>query len=234
MTSCGFYDPGFVSVDEMSNSSIIDYINECEPDFLVVALGAKKGQQWIMKNRFALNTSVISHLGAVINFVAGHVQRAPVKWQNYGLEWLWRIRQEPKLLKRYFFDAITYSRILLVRILPLYFYSSYLKWYSSGNYPTEIRLTIDENLIVKLTGRLSLSHLQQLDVTFDDIIANYSENVIVDATKLENLDAAIIGRLLLLNGHLSSQNREVFLLGFSNKLRRILHFSSVLNRFKLI
>ncbi|MCJ8271516.1 MAG: WecB/TagA/CpsF family glycosyltransferase, partial [Psychrosphaera sp.] len=119
MMSCGFYDPGFVSVEEMSSPDIVEQINAAAPDFIVVALGAKKGQAWIQQNKQQLNASVISHLGAVINFVAGHVERAPVFWQRCGLEWLWRIKQEPTLWRRYLFDGLAFIKLLISHVFPL-------------------------------------------------------------------------------------------------------------------
>ena len=77
LESCGYHDPGFVSIDEMSSVDIIDKINTAKPDFIVVALGAKKGQAWIQSNKHQLTAPIISHLGAVINFMAGSVVRAP-------------------------------------------------------------------------------------------------------------------------------------------------------------
>ncbi|MDB0047303.1 WecB/TagA/CpsF family glycosyltransferase [Porticoccaceae bacterium] len=90
MVACGALNPGMGSVESMSSDEIIEQINAANPDFLVVSLGAKKGQQWIMHNRERLNASVISHLGAVVNFVGDTVRRAPKRWQKMGLEWLWR------------------------------------------------------------------------------------------------------------------------------------------------
>ena len=84
MIACGALNPGMGTVESMSDKAIIDQINAAEPDFLVVALGAKKGQQWIMQNREQLNVSVISHLGAVVNFVGDNIQRAPLRWQKTG------------------------------------------------------------------------------------------------------------------------------------------------------
>ncbi|AFI84271.1 acetylglucosaminyldiphospho-UDP acetyl-beta-D-mannosaminyltransferase [Methylophaga nitratireducenticrescens] len=235
MISCGFYDPGFVSVEEMSNDSIIEKINNSDPDFLVVALGAKKGQQWILRNQTKLNATVISHLGAVINFVAGHVKRAPEKWQRYGLEWLWRIRQEPKLLKRYFFDAITYSRLLLTQIIPLYWYSRYLtQKVTSHDYQTEVRFSQGEQLIVYLSGCVEGEYLDQLDEIFDDVLDKQVPDVIINVTDLKLIGADIVGRLLFLQGYLERQGRGLSLQGISEKLQRILRFSGVLNRFKLI
>lgn len=127
LSCCGFYDPGFVSVDEMSSADIIEHINSTNPDFLLVALGAGKGQAWIQKNRKKLNAPVLSHLGAVVNFVAGNVIRAPVFWQRCGMEWLWRIRQEPGLWKRYFFDGLAFLKLLSFKVFPLALYDRWLK-----------------------------------------------------------------------------------------------------------
>ena len=112
----GFDSPGFGSVEAMSGEERIARINASGADFLVVSLGARKGQAWIERNRARLAPPVISHLGAVVNFVAGEVRRAPVAWQRLGLEWLWRIREEPALWRRYAGDGLALLR-LLVRAL---------------------------------------------------------------------------------------------------------------------
>jgi len=85
---------------------VLQAINASQADFLVVALGAKKGQAWILHNLEHLQVPVVSHLGAVVNFVAGTVQRAPAAWQRAGLEWLWRIKEEPALFGRYWNDGL--------------------------------------------------------------------------------------------------------------------------------
>ena len=79
----------------MSDQGIIQNINATNADFVLVALGARKGQAWIMANRRQLEAPVISHLGAVVNFAADRIARAPNWAQNMGIEWLWRIYQEP-------------------------------------------------------------------------------------------------------------------------------------------
>ncbi len=98
--------PGYVPVDEMGTEVLLDDINSSQADLLVVALGAAKGHRWIEANRSRLQSPVISHLGAAINFVAGRLQRAPRILQRLGLEWLWRIKEEPALYKRYLRDGI--------------------------------------------------------------------------------------------------------------------------------
>ncbi len=105
MVCVGYESPGFGSVEELSDAETIDRINARDADFLVVALGAVKGQAWIERNRGRLRVPVISHLGAVVNFEAGTVSRAPAWVRRAGLEWLWRIKEEPALWRRYGRDA---------------------------------------------------------------------------------------------------------------------------------
>ena len=103
---CGYHDPGRGDVASMSTPEVIAKINAANADFLVVSLGAKKGQAWILHNLEHLTVPAVSHLGAVVNFVAGTVKRAPKIWQTLGLEWLWRIVEEPYLWKRYATDGL--------------------------------------------------------------------------------------------------------------------------------
>ena len=115
----GHHSPGFGSIEDMSTPQIIESINACAPDFVLVALGAGKGQAWIERNRAQLSAPVISHLGAVINFAAGTVSRAPGWMQKSGLEWLWRIKEEPKLAQRYLKDGMALLRLGFRNVLPL-------------------------------------------------------------------------------------------------------------------
>lgn len=90
----------------------IDVINSCSPDILVVGLGCPKQEKFIYRNRGRLKAGLALGLGASIDFAAGEVSRAPKWMSEHGLEWLYRITQDPKrLAKRYLVDDM--------RILPL-------------------------------------------------------------------------------------------------------------------
>lgn len=114
----GWRSPGFVPIDAMSGPAVTGPINAAAPQFVVVALGARKGQSWIARNWPQLDAPVISHLGAVINFVAGTVERAPRVLQRLGLEWLWRIKEEPELWRRYWNDGLSFLRYVVTGALP--------------------------------------------------------------------------------------------------------------------
>lgn len=114
----GYASPGFGSVHDMSDAKTIERINASGADFVVVALGAKKGQAWIELNRERLQAPLVSHLGAVVNFVAGSVRRAPPWVQRSGFEWLWRIKEEPALWRRYVDDALALVGFSVTQVLP--------------------------------------------------------------------------------------------------------------------
>ena len=113
----GFECPGFGDVASMSGPDTIAQINAAMPDFVVVALGAVKGQAWIQANRQQLNAPVLCHLGAVVNFAAGSVVRAPRWIALSGFEWLWRVGQEPALARRYLGDFFALMRLLGAELL---------------------------------------------------------------------------------------------------------------------
>lgn len=114
----GFEFPGFVTIESMSTDAQIDRINASGAQFVFVSLGAQKGQAWIEHNAGRLKAPVLSHLGAVVNFAAGTVSRAPGWVQRSGFEWLWRIKEEPALWRRYLRDGAIGLALLLTRVLP--------------------------------------------------------------------------------------------------------------------
>ncbi|WP_455306214.1 WecB/TagA/CpsF family glycosyltransferase [Enterococcus bulliens] len=81
---------------------IISEINNLNPDFLFVGFGCPKQEKWINENIDYLNASNIISCGGLFDYYSNNVRRAPNIMQKYGLEWVFRLVQEPKrLYKRY-------------------------------------------------------------------------------------------------------------------------------------
>lgn len=85
-----------------NDKKIKEEINERQPDILFIGIGFSKQEKWINKNINQLNVKVAIAIGGVFDVIAGKFKPAPRLIQNYGLEWLWRLFQEPRRLwKRY-------------------------------------------------------------------------------------------------------------------------------------
>lgn len=79
---------------------IIEEIRRAAPDLVLVALGAPKQELWIHEAAQALRPAVLLGVGASIDFLAGTARRAPAWVSAAGLEWLYRLVQEPRRLWR--------------------------------------------------------------------------------------------------------------------------------------
>jgi N-acetylglucosaminyldiphosphoundecaprenol N-acetyl-beta-D-mannosaminyltransferase len=103
----GTYEPPRASIEEMNNAEILARIEEARPDVLLVALGHPKQERWIDMNRDRLPVSVAIGVGCVLDLIAGRSHRAPRWMQKVGLEWAYRLAQEPRrLVGRYVTDAV--------------------------------------------------------------------------------------------------------------------------------
>ncbi|MGH2544599.1 MAG: WecB/TagA/CpsF family glycosyltransferase, partial [Ardenticatenaceae bacterium] len=74
---------------------LLERIREHAPDILLVAYGVPKQDLWIARFGKQSGVPVQIGIGGALDFVAGIVPRAPDRWQRLGLEWLWRLKQQP-------------------------------------------------------------------------------------------------------------------------------------------
>ena len=92
------YKPEF-TIEE--NTAIINAINKANPDLLWIGMTAPKQEKWTYSHWNELNIHChVGTIGAVFDFFAGTMQRAPIWWQEHSLEWLYRLLKEPKRMWR--------------------------------------------------------------------------------------------------------------------------------------
>jgi N-acetylglucosaminyldiphosphoundecaprenol N-acetyl-beta-D-mannosaminyltransferase len=208
----------------MSTPEIIEQINASDADLLVVALGAKRGQVWIEHNLDALRTPLVSHLGAVVNFVAGTISRAPSGVGGLGLEWLWRIKEEPALWRRYWRDGVALLRLLTTSALPAALDARRIRAAKAAPALAErddgqlYTITLDgawhdaglEELRSALARATSRRHAIRLE-----LLANCS------------LDSAALGLLLLLYGHQSKAGAALEVRAQGGSARRTMRLHNV-------
>jgi len=94
---CGTYH-GYFSIEE--NERIVELINSSKADVVFVAMGMKRQEEWIYKNRKKLNCKLIMGVGGSLDVLSGEVKRAPRIFQKLGLEWFYRLITQPWRFKR--------------------------------------------------------------------------------------------------------------------------------------
>jgi N-acetylglucosaminyldiphosphoundecaprenol N-acetyl-beta-D-mannosaminyltransferase len=94
----GHYSPPFRPLLDMNHDEIVERIRAARPDLLFVSFGCPKAEKWMAMHYRRLGVPVSIGVGATIDFLAGNVRRAPNWMQRSGLEWVFRMAQEPRRL----------------------------------------------------------------------------------------------------------------------------------------
>src|SRR5262249_6644841 len=162
---------------------------------LAVSLGAKKGQLWLHRNHQRLTVPVRAHLGAAINFQAGTVKRAPIWLRGCGFEWLWRIKEEPQLWRRYGYDGWVLLRLLFTRILPLAVLNQWHRL-KSRRKPTELLISTEQlhgSVTIRLSGDANERNISKAIMCFQEILTKGNTDVIIDLADVRVVDGRFFG-----------------------------------------
>jgi N-acetylglucosaminyldiphosphoundecaprenol N-acetyl-beta-D-mannosaminyltransferase len=227
----GTLNPGFGTVDEMSNERIIGAINASGADILAVFLNAKKAQAWLLQNHDRLRIPVRAQFGATINFEAGTINRAPPFVRSAGLEWLWRIKEEPYLWRRYWTDGKSLLRLFLTGALPLAVDSLWTRfrsaWTGRG---LQIELREEAHaVVVHLSGLAIAVHIDEAIKAFRQALGK-EKPIDVDVSGIRLLDPRFFGLLLMVRKQLRRRGQALRFIGLSPAILRAFR----LNRFEFL
>jgi len=227
MRPSGHLYPGFGSVEQMSRTDWIEHIHGSRTNFLVVSLGSQKGQAWISQNLDALGPIVVSHLGAVVNFVAGTVKRAPGWMQHTGLEWAWRVKEEPRLARRYLGDGLALLKLVATRVLPLMLLQRTRRPDAAEFDRARVRACeAPGTQAVALEGAWDRSNLDPVRAAFSKL-SRQGGNVTLDFAGVTYLDSALAGLLLLLQVDLVDRGLRLAIERPQPRVRRLLELHGV-------
>jgi N-acetylglucosaminyldiphosphoundecaprenol N-acetyl-beta-D-mannosaminyltransferase len=109
------YKPEFSDKD---NQTMVQAINEANPDLLWIGMTAPKQEKWVYRHWNELNIHChCGTIGAVFDFYAGTIKRAPIWWQEHSLEWLYRLIKEPRRMwRRYIIGNVKFSYYIFKEI----------------------------------------------------------------------------------------------------------------------
>jgi N-acetylglucosaminyldiphosphoundecaprenol N-acetyl-beta-D-mannosaminyltransferase len=100
---------------EEESSEVADEVRASQPDILFVAMSSPRKEQWLGRFGESLGVPLVMGVGGAIDIVAGVTRRAPELWQRLGVEWLYRLLQEPRrMFRRYLVTNAQFS-VLLAR-----------------------------------------------------------------------------------------------------------------------
>ncbi len=217
----GWIAPGFGSLEDLARAEHIDRVNQASPDLLILSLG-KHGKPWIVHHAERINRGIISHLGAVINFAAGTVQRAPTLLRQMGMEWAWRILQEPALSWRYVNDALMLAHLITRYVLPLKLEQLRAAFVSRRSDTAELEVTRQpDEFIFRLHGVWTGASLDALRRQLKDA-GKSQAGMTFDLSSITYLDSAVVGTILVAYGWQLRTRRPFRIAGLSKVGARIL------------
>lgn len=119
----GTHAPPFRPLSREEDEQVVDMINASGANVVFVALGCPKQEKWMYDHRGRIHAVMIG-VGAAFDYHAGVIRRAPLWWQQNGLEWLYRLGSEPRrLFMRYLVTntlfAVGFVRQFVMAKLPL-------------------------------------------------------------------------------------------------------------------
>lgn len=100
--------------DAKTQRALLTKINHFQPDLLFVGFGHGKQEPWLTQNRNQLRVGLAMGVGGALDFYAGALRRAPLIWQQLGLEWLYRLLQQPSRLTRIVNATIKFPLAILI------------------------------------------------------------------------------------------------------------------------
>jgi len=114
----GTYCPPFRPLTVEEDAQIVDAIHLAAPDVLWVGLSTPKQEMWMREHRDRLGVPVMVGVGAAFDFLSARKRQAP-KWiREHGLEWLFRVLQEPRRLwRRYLVNGAEFVFLVALELL---------------------------------------------------------------------------------------------------------------------
>lgn len=105
--------------DESEDATVAEEVARARPDILFVAISSPRKEYWLGEHGRALGVPFVMGVGGSVDVIAGVTRRAPIVWQRLGLEWLYRVLQEPRrLMRRYASTNIRFIWLVIRAAIP--------------------------------------------------------------------------------------------------------------------
>jgi N-acetylglucosaminyldiphosphoundecaprenol N-acetyl-beta-D-mannosaminyltransferase len=214
----GYYSPPFNKLLEMDHDEIQHRILAAKPDLLFVSFGCPKQEKWIAMHYRSLGVPVSAGVGATIDFLAGTFKRAPGWMHRSGLEWIYRLLQEPRrLFKRYAKDLGVFGWKLYMQLWHLQFRPRQ----SDRGQLRVSRDRYEDCQSVEFPQCFDAEVVRHIPSLTDQIVSD-SGPCLLEMDKVKFIDSTGVGWLVRLQKEIRSMGQELVLIGPTPQVRRAL------------
>jgi N-acetylglucosaminyldiphosphoundecaprenol N-acetyl-beta-D-mannosaminyltransferase len=228
---------GLADADQ-EDRTIVERINKAGPDILLIAFGNPKQEIWFNRNRNRLRVPVSIGIGGTFEFIAGSVRRAPAWMQKAGIEWLFRISQDPwRLWKRYFVGFFKFGLMVWPAVLYYRYRSLHYRLFQKrqANLPEERRRKTAPALgclnVVVLPARLDLVSLERLSEEVGNALTGASK-VVLDFAQVTFIDSTGLAFLIRSLRNAEREGDEIYFVKVGSKARRFFELNRTWDLFK--
>lgn len=215
----GAYSPPFKPLGEMDHPEILRRIREARPEILLVAFGCPKQEKWLNQHYREAGVPVAIGVGATIDFLAGTVRRAPVWMQRSGLEWVFRLLQEPRrLFRRYGTDLWVFGWAILRQLKAM---RAHRAQRLPAARPAAKGAAADTDLVLQLPARFDAAEVTANASAWSALHVAQG-NLVLDGARVAFIDSTGVGCLLQLRKACQAQGRQILLMSASPALGRTL------------
>jgi N-acetylglucosaminyldiphosphoundecaprenol N-acetyl-beta-D-mannosaminyltransferase len=214
----GHYSPPIASLFEMDHAEICRRIREAKPDLLFVSFGCPKQEKWIAMHYRDLGVPVAVGVGATIDFLAGKVLRAPRWMRATGLEWVFRLVQEPRrLFKRYMLGLWVFTWAIALQ-----WWRMQLRGVTSRTAPRVNPVRNKEHWQhIVFPKRVDNQAVRQYSLLCANALAS-SPTCLLDMTRVRFIDSTGMGLLVRMQRQARTAGRKIILLAPSPAVRSAL------------
>ena len=204
----GAYSPPFKPLVEMDHVDIVRRVRAARPDILLVAFGCPKQEKWIKMQLQHAGVPLSIGVGATIDFLAGSMRRAPLWMQRTGLEWVFRLLQEPRrLFHRYVIDFWVFGRAILFQW-----------WQLRGirNQAQRANQIVSQSTrsggyeVVRFAERIDAATVSEHEQLWPRLAASQA-HIVLDVSQVKFIDSTGVGLLVRLQKKVSASNRRLVL-----------------------
>jgi N-acetylglucosaminyldiphosphoundecaprenol N-acetyl-beta-D-mannosaminyltransferase len=211
---------------------LIEQINAAHPHLLAINLGNPKQELWFERVRHFLHVPLSIGVGGTLDAIGGVFARPPKWMQKVGLEWLYRLFQEPKRLwKRYLLDLFKLSYISL----PLIIYHNYNRLLSSMSYSGKQVVSLKKSLlflspakslvVILLPKLLNASNVLDYFQCFEE--ASSQDAIILDFKNVRHIQPEGFSLLIHIWLYRQREKKEIYGLAPTKRIQRLMLFHRV-------